>query len=582
MVKCYIKDYPRPQFVRESWMNLCGEWDFSYGDGKDSDSYCNGFSGRKIKVPFTYETAESGINETEHHSCVWYSRKVTIDEKQLSGRVILNFEGSDYVTTAYVNGKACGQHRGGYARFSFDITEFAVAGENTITVRCEDSKSKSQPRGKQRWIDDNFGCWYVQTTGIWKPVWLEFTAAQSYLKSVKITPCYDTKSVEFNYDVAGDVNSIYIEAEISFGGEFVSSVRYKVKESRNVVNVDIANDRYDWSVPLWSPEKPNLYDIVFNVYSGDTLIDTVGSYFGMRKVSISGDNVLLNNHPIYQKLCLNQGYWAESGLTAPSEEALVEDIDKLMELGYNGVRIHQKTEDERFLFWCDVKGMLTWSEMAATYAFDDAAVQNLTTEWIEIFRQNYNHPSVITWVPFNESWGVDRIMTCKMQQAFTVGIYNLTKAMDNMRPVVTNDGWEHTCSDIITIHDYEQDAENFHAMFSRKDDLLGNKITMTNGRFVFAQGYEYKGQPVIISEYGGIAIRDKGEGWGYGTRVDDVAGLEKRYDELTSAIMDLDYVCGFCYTQVTDVEQEVNGIMYPDRQIKCSAEAIKKVHDKIK
>jgi len=577
MPKCYVPNYPRPQFVRDNWIDLCGKWSFRFDDEKSGyeQGWFKGFTDQEILVPFTYETKMSGINKEEHHECVWYSR--TFDVKDNSSHMLLHFEGSDYTTYVWINGQLVGTHDGGYARFSFDISKYLINGENNLTVRCEDSMDRRRPRGKQRWIKENFGCWYVQTTGIWKQVWLE-TVPCVRLDNVKITPDYDNYSVKLDYSLNKQSDNCAVEARVLFEDELIAVQTTHMSKVNKSTVVDLTSDNMEWDVKLWSPNEPNLYDIEFKVINGGETVDTVGSYFGLRKISIDGDKVLLNNTPLYQKLILDQGYWPESGMTPPSEEALIEDIDKIMELGFNGLRKHQKTEDERFAYWCDVKGMLLWCEAPSYYCFDDLAVDRFTKEWIEIVRQNYNHPSIVAWTPFNESWGVARIRNNIEQQDFTVGIYHLTKAIDSMRPVITNDGWEHTCSDIITLHNYEQDAEKFFSVFEDEGKVLFDDPAMIDTRFTFAEGWEYKGQPVIISEYGGIAIAGRGEGWGYGNRVADEKGLIERYTALTNAIFDLDYVSGFCYTQVTDVEQEVNGLMDTKRNFKCDVKAIRKAN----
>lgn len=320
-----------------------------------------------------------------------------------------------------------------------------------------------------------------------------------------------------------------------------------------------------------------LYEIEFVLYQAEQVIDRIYSYFGLRKISIEQGKVLLNNTPVYQKLILDQGYWPDSHLTPPSEEALIADIDAILAMGYNGVRKHMKIEDARFLYWCDVKGLLVWSEMAATYEFNDEAVEQFTKEWTEIVRQQYNHPSVITWVPFNESWGIPQVYTNKRQQQFTEGIYHLTKAMDPDRPVIVNDGWEHTISDIITLHDYEESGAALLARYADSDSVLGGSSSFNNWKYAMAQGYEYRGQPVIVSEFGGIAF-DTGEGWGYGEQVSSTGAFIERFRSITQAIKDTPYICGYCYTQITDVQQEVNGLLTADRTPKISLEEIRKIN----
>jgi hypothetical protein len=301
----------------------------------------------------------------------------------------------------------------------------------------------------------------------------------------------------------------------------------------------------------------------------------------MREITIDGPNVLLNGRPLYQRLILDQGYWKDSHLTPPDEEALIRDIDKTLALGYNGVRKHQKTEDERFLYWADVKGLLVWGEMAAAYEFNDQAVHSFTREWMEIVRQNYNHPSIITWTPFNESWGVPRIKTDAAQQRFTQAIYYLTKSFDPYRPVICNDGWEHTISDIITLHDYEEKGEDFLGRYLEyTKEILGNTIYHNKSKSAFADGFAYRGQPVILSEFGGIAFNNDHSGWGYGNKVNSPEEFIKRFDAITTAIKKVDLFCGYCYTQVTDVQQEINGLMDSERNFKVDPKVIKEINER--
>ena len=336
----------------------------------------------------------------------------------------------------------------------------------------------------------------------------------------------------------------------------------------------------EWGVRVWTPTEPDLYDIDFAVTHKGETVDTVGSYFAMREIRIDGSNILLNGHPLYQRLILDQGYWKDSHLTPPSEEALIEDIDKIHALGYNGLRKHQKTEDERFLYWCDVKGMLVWSEMAAAYRYTDYAVEEFTKEWMEIVRQNYNHPCIITWTPMNESWGVSQIETRKVEQHFTEAVYYLTKSLDTMRPVIVNDGWEHTVSDIITLHDYEEVGDTLYKRYTEyKDQILTTEV-YHSGKSALANGYEYKGQPIIISEYGGIAFNNDDSGWGYGNKVNTKEDFIKRFDDITTAVKKIPYCCGFCYTQVSDVQQEINGLMDMERNFKVEPEIIQEINER--
>ena len=643
---CYIPDYPRPQFVRKEWINLNGAWSFCFDDNGEggADWPALGLPGdrvREIQVPFPYETAASGIGDETVHFCVWYEKSFSIagnssklgdgqkngvedaselgdgqkngveDAPEQDGgrkvgtdgkRLLLHFEGSDFETTVWINGKKAGSHRGGYERFSFDITDSICAGENRIVVCVKDSLGREQPRGKQRWMKENFACWYVQTTGIWKTVWMEWVP-EAYLERVKLTPDLQRNEIEAEVslnlehfrrngcgadggsaEAAGtcgaDMSSLEVEAVVFYHGELTARARLLAQEHLVFrIGLDKPDPADQWGVHLWSPDAPNLYDMELRLLRNGKEIDRADSYFGMREVQIKDSQVLLNGAPVYQKLILDQGYWEESHLTPPSEQALIEDIDRIHELGYNGLRKHQKLEDERFLYWCDVKGMLVWSEMAAFYSYSDAAVEQFTREWAEIVRQNYNHPSIITWVPLNESWGIPKVRTDRTQQCFTEAIYYLTKSLDPMRPVVVNDGWEHTVSDLLTLHDYEAWGDALADRYlTRKEDILAGRLPHCKDHFALAEGYSYRGQPVLISEYGGIAFAGAGEGWGYGDMVKDEEEFIRRFDSVTSAIKALPYVCGYCYTQVSDVQQEINGLMTADRKFKVDPSAIREIN----
>jgi beta-galactosidase/beta-glucuronidase len=589
-MQCYQPGYPRPQFVRDkdSWKLLDGTWDFAFDDSDEgrSKGWFHSFQKQKeIVVPFTYEYPASGIGDQDRHDVVWYQRSVELD-KQQGKRLFLHFEGSDYHTQVWVNGIFVGEHSGGYARFSFDITEQAGDGDNRITVRVEDSFDISQPRGKQRWKDENFGCWYLQNTGIWKSVWIEQTP-EIHIAGIKMTPNLLKGTLEIEAEITNPRGGprvspgehLIFEASISFQGTAVNSTMVPASKERLRLTVDMNNTALEeWGIKPWSPERPDLYDISLKLTRDGRTIDQVLSYFGMRDICIQGKSVLLNGSPLYQRLILDQGYWKDSGITPPGEQALIDDIDKVMAAGYNGVRKHQKIEDERFLYWADVKGLLVWSEMAATYEFTDTARENFTRQWMEILKQNYNHPSIITWTPFNESWGVSRILAVEPQQHFTEAIYYLTKAYDPWRPVICNDGWEHTVSDIITLHDYEEGGDDLFDRYDDLDAILDNEVAHNKSRFAFAQGYKYGGQPVIISEFGGIAFSNRGEGWGYGNKVRSPEEYIKRFDAITTAIKELDGVSGFCYTQVSDVQQEINGIMDMDRNFKVDPGILKEIN----
>lgn len=582
--KMYRKDYPRPQFVRERWVSLNGEWDFGFDDrntGEEADWPTNFGGDRTITVPFAYETRASGIGEEAHHPNVWYHRALDIPREAEGKRVLLHFQAVDYVAKVWVNGKYVGSHQGGYAAFSFDITPFLNAGaSNNLTVKAEDGLDATQPRGKQRWVRDSFECFYVQTTGIWQSVWMEFVDAV-HIDSVKITPNLDANSVRFEYQVKGDLaaGELLLETIVSLKGKQVKKTSLAIDRPWLQLDADLVHETNGpWKTAYWSPAQPNLYDVEFNLYRDGVRIDRVYSYFGMRKISIEKDKILLNNRPIYQKLILDQGYWPESHLTPPSEEAMIRDIDAILEMGYNGVRKHMKVEDARFLYWCDVKGVLVWSEMAAAFEFNDNAIQKFTNEWMEIVRQQYNHPSIVTWVPFNESWGLMNISKDVRQQKFSESIYHLTKSFDPHRPVVSNDGWEHTVSDIVTLHDYVETKEQFLKQYGSKDEIVHNGTSFNDWKYAFADGYSYTGQPIMVSEFGGIAFRSE-SGWGYGRQESSEEAFLARFRAIHEAIKETDYIAGYCYTQITDVQQEMNGLLTEDRKPKVPLAMIHEINE---
>lgn len=589
-MKCYLKDYPRPQFVRKNWENLNGTWDFSFDDGNVGEGekwYCDFKAERTICVPFSYETSLSGIGDETCHENVWYHRTICVDAEKLKGnRYVLHFEGSDFLTKVWVNGQFAGSHRGGYTRFSFDLTQLLHDGENDLTVKVEDSLDAQQPRGKQRWLENSFSCWYVQTTGIWKTVWSEYVPECS-LSYVKMTPDLDKFVLELEFDVIAPATSmngqLLLETVITYEDKLVSKTYTAVTAPHMHTTADMTlahNRSHYYNGPVWTPDTPNLYDVEFRLLQGQQVLDEVGSYAAMRDIRIDGQNILLNGMLLYQKLILAQGYWKDSHLTPPDEEALVLDIDRTHALGYNGLRMHQKNEDERFLYWCDVKGMLVWSEAPSAFLFSDYAADEFMREWLDLVKQNYNHPCVITWTPVNESWGVNKVQTDVRQQHFTEAVYHATKMIDPYRPVIVNDGWVHTVSDIIALHDYEVSGERLLERYADPQKILSNEVYFNERYPTFANGYAYRGQPVMISEFGGIALNDDQEGWGYGEKVQNKDAFIHRFDGIVTAVKTLPYICGYCYTQLTDVQQEINGLLDIDRNFKIDPEVMKEINQR--
>ncbi len=569
--RCYQKNYPRPQFVRKTWEDLNGVWKFAFGEEVSEEDALKGNLTREICVPFSYETEMSGIGDTTRHAVVWYQRKI---EGIKGKRTILHIEGADYLTRVYVNGVSAGEREGAYSRISFDITDCLTEGENVLTVRCDDDNSPVRVRGKQRWMAESYGCWYVQTTGIWKSVWLE-RIDPVHLTGLKITPDLSDYSVKFDFSVSEPSPETEVRFQVYFDGKRIQSASVTADETEKTFSMALSSGKLVHQAALWSVEAPYLYDLEVQVFRSGKQTDLVESYFALRDYRAQGNKILLNGRPFYSRLLLDQGYWRKSGLTPPSEEALAEDIRLAKEMGFNGVRKHQKTEDERFFYYADVMGFTVWCELPSNHWQSDGTAVRLTEEWLNIVRQFYNHPSLVTWVVFNESWGVRNISCNSVQSNLATGLYYLTKSIDPMRPVISNDGWEHAESDILTLHDYEQSGKKFSEKYSDLSKLTegsaGNSQPLP-----YANGYSYRGQPIMISEFGGSSYRkDSGKGWGYGDGVGSDEEFLERFGSLVSAVDGMG-ISGFCYTQITDVQQEVNGLLTEDRAPKVPLEEIAK------
>lgn len=585
-------EYPRPQFVRKDWQNLNGEWAFAFDD-KDMGKRDQWFIkpevfDKKIQVPFVYQTKLSGINSQEIHDIVWYQKQFNWTENP-NKRCLLHFGAVDYQAEVYVNGLLAGTHTGGHTPFSLDISQLVKENDNILTVRVQDfHDSEEIPRGKQFWKPESSSIWYTNTTGIWQTVWLE-PVEEFFIKNVKFTPNIDNGTV----DIAIKINKLaanqYIRYSISFKGELLVEDVIKVATQEIIRTVDIYDktifrSNFHGDGWTWSPRTPNLFDVELELEDQQKgILDHVSSYFGMRKVHTENGMVFLNNQPFYQKLVLDQGYWPDGLLTAPTDEDFKKDIQLAKDMGFNGCRKHQKIEDPRFLYWADQMGYIVWGECASTISYSPDAVTNLTNEWFEIIERDYNHPSIITWVPLNESWGVPEIHSNKQQQSFSQGIYYMLHALDRTRLVISNDGWEMTETDICAIHNYSHGQKNEINKYNHFRKTLKNVeglVHMPPGKWaIFAEEFEYKGQPILLTEFGGIGYKVNGQvGWGYTTVENDDQYLED-YKRIMDAIYDSEALWGYCYTQLTDVEQEINGILTYDRQPKVDLEKIKEINE---
>ena len=576
-------EHPRPDFQRDTFENLNGKWQFAFDDGDEglfARWYAPGHAfDQQITVPFAYQTKLSGVGPTDEiHPILWYRRSFEVPEAMAGKRVLLRFGAVDFEAQVYVNGQLAGSHRGGYTPFCFDITPLLKAGENDLCLRVEDRPDCAQPRGKQYWQRGLMGCWYTPVSGVWQTVYLE-AVGETALTRVHVTPDYDRHqcTVDLELDRVPE-EALDIEIALSFEGQPVRSLRMKEQARRVSVPMDLIVQGSLDPMHVWTPEHPALYDVDVYLRRGNEVIDHVRTYFGMRKIEVKDGKVYLNNCPLYQRLVLDQGYWPDSLITPPSDQAIQEDIRLTLRFGYNGARKHQKLEDPRYYYWADKMGLLVWGEIPSPYEFCDASINNLYETLSGFIDRDFNHPCIITWVPLNESWGVRQIYTDKRQQALARMLYHTAKALDGTRLVSVNDGWEQVETDICALHDYAADGAVMAAHFAFREQVEKHAC---DWRPCYAQGVTPTGKEAfLVTEYGGIAFSNIGlqgdaggmESWGYHDKVTDEEAFFARFRSVTDAIRNIPYCQGYCYTQLTDVMQEVNGLVTPDRKAKIDPE----------
>ncbi len=566
-----VSDYPRPQHVRSSWQSLNGLWDYSSDAGERPGEVA--WQG-DICVPYPPESQLSGVNDPSFHPVVWYRRSFDVFDAWHGGRVILHFGAVDYAAKVWVNGQFVTSHEGGHTPFSADITGVLVEGEQEVVVRAEDDPlDMEKPRGKQDWQREPHAIWYPRTTGIWQSVWLE-PVADTHITEVKLTPDLANFAVLSEVSVAGDVEGLALELSFKRDDEMLAADRWDLTGHKVMRTVHLAVSGFDdLRRFVWSPEHPNLIDVTLKLYRGDTLLDEVESYTGLRSIEARDGRFFLNGRPYFLRLALDQGYWDESLLAAPDDDALKKDVELAKAMGFNGVRKHQKIEDPRYLYWADKLGLLVWEELPSAYTFTPRAVHRLTKEWLEVLRRDHNHPCVVAWVCFNESWGVPHLVHSSEQRHAVAALYHLTKALDSSRPVVGNDGWEHVASDLLTIHDYSREADTLRARYGTSEaSAETSRKTLEHGRAILLPGVNLDNQPVILSEFGGIRYHPEAEGWGY-QQAESPEALLKIYAEMIGVISGAG-LAGFCYTQFADTFQEQNGLLYSDRRPKVNLEAL--------
>ncbi|MDD3242213.1 MAG: glycoside hydrolase family 2 TIM barrel-domain containing protein [Eubacteriales bacterium] len=563
-------EYPRPQFVRESWMNLNGAWQFEIDHGDsgiarkfyERDALCG-----VIHVPFCPESALSGVQYTDFMPAVWYRRAVTLPESWAGNRVLLHFGAVDYEAHVWVNGQKAGTHKGGYVSFALDITALLIPGENVICVCARDDvRSWRQPRGKQSDQYFSHDCDYTRTTGIWQTVWME-CVSPTYLGDVRLTPDAANAALDVRAQIKGNAAGCALRVRAFYEGQAVGACESAADSAAVTARVALARRE------LWMPGQPKLYDLTLELVRDGEVLDTVQSYFGLRSLSWGDGALRINGKAVFQRLILDQGFYPTGIYTAPSDDELKADITRSMDMGFNGARLHQKVFEERFLYWADHLGYLVWGEMGS-WGLDITTPAGLTAflpEWLEEVKRDYSHPALVGWCPFNETWDMDGTRQCDDVLAIT---YQATKQLDDSRPVIDTSGNFHVVTDVFDIHDYEQNPEVFAAHYG-KDAPEGGKHN------TFPARQSYGGQPYFVSEYGGIAWNpDNKTGWGYGKGPQSGEEFLARYEGLTSALLDNPNVCAFCYTQLTDVEQELNGLYTYDRHAKFDPAFFRRVNSR--
>lgn len=574
--------YPRPQLMRGRWADLSGTWQFLLDD-EDAGERQRWQSlwpehSDQIVVPFPPESPASGIGETGYHRVVRYRRLVTTGERRQGGctsdgRTLLHFGAVDYRATVWIDGQPAGHHEGGHTPFTVGITDLVgVKNEVSVVVRAEDDPlDAAQPRGKQDWQPDPHVVWYHRTTGIWQPVWLEgvpdLHIEQIHWTTDTASPLV-TASVRLSHRPDAPVP---VSVELSFDGRPLAEIRTTAVERETTITVEIPMLSNGQAVQdlTWSPDRPRLLDA--RVRAGT---DCVSSYFGITSTQARHGAFLLNGLPCYLRSVLDQGYWPQSHLAAPSAEALRADVELMRSMGFNAVRLHQKYEDPRFLHWADRLGLMVWAEAPAAYAFTPLAVMRTVAEWQEAVDRDYSHPSIITWVPVNESWGVQSIASDPAQRHFVDALLHLTKALDPTRPVIGNDGWEQVDTGIVTIHDYDADPDRLAARYSETDLLRAAVAGIGPAGRVSVLSGDTDGAPVMLTEFGGISFDPDSQGWGY-TSASDPEEYRRLLSGILAAVTGASGLAGFCYTQFADTRQETNGLLTPDRTPKLPIEEIR-------
>ncbi|MFH8935474.1 glycoside hydrolase family 2 protein [Streptomyces griseosporeus] len=587
-------EYPRPQFVRDAWLNLNGTWQFE--TDRSDTGLERGLPARDltgtITVPFCPESALSGVGETDFLEAVWYRRTVTVPAEWAGARVLLHFGAVDHDTTVWANGVEVARHRGGFTPFTADLDGIAEPGaEITLVVRARDSRHGVQARGKQATWYANSHCHYTRTTGIWQTVWMEPVPRTVALKRPRITPDVSSGSFFLDLPLTANLPGHRVRAVLTdeAGPVVAAESRADLDLCPRLV-LPVPEDR----LRLWSPEDPHLYGLELRILDAEgRVVDEARSYAGLRSVAIRGKRLLLNGRPVFQRLVLDQGYWPDGLMTAPSDEALIRDIELGLAAGFNGARLHQKVFEERYLHHADRLGYLVWGEFGdwgcEVGVRDDNQRPDAAyvTQWLEALERDYSHPAIIGWCPLNETYQHlhDRITQL---DDVTRAMFLATKQADPTRPVVDASGYAHRVpeTDVYDSHCYEQDPAAFAKAMSGLAEDRPYVNAAPDGR---PWSVPYRGQPYFCSEFGGIwwdpraadaAGDEAGTSWGYGERPRTEEEFQQRFAGLTGVLLDDPGMFGYCYTQLTDVFQEQNGLYRFDRSRKLDIERVRRAQSR--
>lgn len=586
--------YPRPQLVRAAWRDLSGPWEFAFDDddaGLDAGwPTADAPFPLTIAVPYPPESPASGVGDTGYHRVSWYRRHVDADEVAALGhgvdrRLLLHFGAVDHRADVWIAGAHVAHHEGGHTPFTAEVPA-GDAGFD-IVVRVEDDPlDLAQPRGKQDWAPEPHVIWYHRTSGIWQPVWLESVPRQ-HIRRLTWRPRAADAEVRLDVELAErPAPGTRVRVALRAGATVIARVEAEVDalEPELVIPVAVLRNGQSLDDYLWSPESPVLIDAAVELQAPGAASDVVASYLGIRDVGETDGRFLLNHRPYEVRGVLSQGYWPESHLAAPSAEALRAEAELIKALGFTTVRVHQKIEDPRFLYWADRLGLLVWAELPSAYEFSATATRRLMSEWAEVIRRDASHPSIVVWVPFNESWGVQHVADDDRHRELVRTLRHLTRALDDSRLVVSNDGWEHVESDLLTVHDYENDASRLLATYGSADRFHAGVggIAASGRRLLVGTPEECAttaSKPVILSEFGGVSTEPTGgQAWGY-RHVDSAEHLEEHLVGLFAAVRQSEVLAGWCYTQLTDTAQETNGLADERRVPKIAVERIRALVD---